>query len=135
GVVGQGQSELEDILKEEAGKAGRSISYEVNPEAGLYYRSDHFNFAKVGVPALYTNHGVEVIGQNKEYGRNIIADYTNNSYHAPSDEYDPNTWKLDGAIDDLQLMFRVGRRIAFGETVPQWKTGSEFKAIRDNKKK
>jgi Zn-dependent M28 family amino/carboxypeptidase len=133
-VVGQGQSELEDLLREEAGKVGRTISYEVNPEAGIYYRSDHFNFAKVGVPALYTNHGSEVIGQGADYGKKMMDAYNEKSYHAPSDEYDPATWKLDGAIDDLQLMFRLGRRIAFGTELPQWKAGSEFKAIREQKK-
>ncbi len=131
-VVGQGQSELEDYLKEEAAKVDRVISYEVHPEAGSYYRSDHFNFAKVGVPALYTNSGIEVIGQETGFGKKMDDEYTEKRYHAPSDEYDAN-WKLEGAIDDLQLMFRVGRRIAYGTTLPQWKTGSEFKAIREKK--
>lgn len=130
-VVGEGQSNLEDYLKEEAAKTDRVISYEVHPEAGSYYRSDHFNFAKVGVPALYTSSGIEVIGQEKGYGKKLEDEYTEKRYHAPSDEYDAAVWKLDGAIDDLQLMFRIGRRIAFGEKWPEWKTGSEFKAIRD----
>lgn len=133
-VVGEGQSNLEDYLKEEAAKTNRVISYEVHPEAGSYYRSDHFNFAKVGVPALYTSSGIEVIGQEKGYGKKLEDDYTEKRYHAPSDEYDAAVWKLDGAIDDLQLMFRIGRRIAFGEKWPEWKTGSEFKAIRDKNK-
>ncbi|HKO81452.1 MAG TPA: M28 family metallopeptidase [Chitinophagaceae bacterium] len=133
-VVGEGQSNLEDYLKEEAAKVSRVISYEVHPEAGSYYRSDHFNFAKVGVPALYTSSGVEVIGQEKGYGKKMEDEYTEKRYHAPSDEYDTAIWKLDGAIDDLQLMFRVGKRIAFGTKWPEWKTGSEFKSIRGKNK-
>lgn len=132
-VVGEGQSELEDILKEEAAKTNRVIAYEVHPEAGSYYRSDHFNFAKVGIPALYTNSGIDVIGKEAGYGKKMEDEYTEKNYHAPSDEYDAATWILAGAIDDLQLLFRVGRRLAFGENWPEWKTGSEFKAIREKK--
>lgn len=130
-VVGQGQSELEDLLKEEAAKMDRVISYEIHPEAGYYYRSDHFNFAKVGIPALYTNSGIDVVVKETGYGKKMKDEYTEKHYHRPSDEYDAATWKLDGAIDDLQLLFRVGRRLAFDKKWPEWKAGSEFKAIRE----
>lgn len=130
-VVGEGQSNLEDYLKEEAAKVDRVISYEVHPEAGSYYRSDHFNFAKVGVPALYTSSGIDVIGKEAGYGKKMEDEYTEKHYHRPSDEYDAATWKLDGAVDDLQLLFRVGRRIAFDIKWPEWKENSEFKAIRE----
>lgn len=130
-VVGQGQSELEDLLKEEAAKMDRVISYEIHPEAGYYYRSDHFNFAKVGIPALYTNGGIKVIEKETGYGKKMKDEYTEKNYHRPSDEYDTATWKLDGAINDLQLLFRVGRRLAFDKNWPEWKPGSEFKAIRE----
>jgi Zn-dependent M28 family amino/carboxypeptidase len=132
-VVGQGQSELEDLLKEEAAKMNRVISYEIHPEAGYYYRSDHFNFAKVGIPALYTNSGIDVIGKETGYGKKMKDEYTEKYYHRSSDEYDTISWKLDGAINDLQLLFRVGRRLAFDKKWPEWKTGSEFKAIREKK--
>ncbi|MEO5891971.1 MAG: M28 family metallopeptidase [Ferruginibacter sp.] len=132
-VIGQGQSALEDMLKEEADKVNRYISFDTHPEAGYYYRSDHFNFAKVGVPALYISSGIDVIGQEKGYGKKQVDDYTKLNYHRPSDEYSAATWKLDGAIDDLQLLFKVGRRLAFGQQWPAWKTGSEFKAIREAK--
>ena len=132
-VVGQGQSELEDLLKEEAAKVDRVIAYEVHPEAGSYYRSDHFNFAKVGIPALYTSSGIDVIGKESGYGKKRKDEYTEKHYHRPSDEYDVATWNLDGAIDDLQLLFRVGRRLAFDKKWPEWKTSSEFKAIREKK--
>lgn len=130
-IVGQGQSELEDYLREEAAKVNRVIIPEVHPEAGYYYRSDHFNFAKAGIPALYTGSGVDVIGKESGYGQKASDEYTNGHYHRPSDEYDAATWQLDGAIDDLQLLFRVGRRLAYGQSWPQWKAGSEFKAIRE----
>jgi Zn-dependent M28 family amino/carboxypeptidase len=132
-VVGEGQSTLEDYLKEEAGKANRYLSFDSHPEAGLYYRSDHFNFAKVGVPALYIKVGNDAIGKEKGYGKKMIDDYVKNDYHRPSDEYIATTWNLDGAIDDLTLLFGVGRRLAFDHQWPVWKTGSEFKAIREVK--
>ena len=130
-IVGQGQSELEDYLREEAAKVNRIITPEVHPEAGYYYRSDHFNFAKAGIPALYISNGIDVIGKESGYGKKMNDIYTEKNYHRPSDEYDAATWKLDGAIDDLQLLFRVGRRLAYGQSWPQWKAGSEFKAIRE----
>ena len=129
-IVGQGQSELEDYLREEAAKVNRVITPEVHPEAGYYYRSDHFNFAKAGIPALYIGSGVDVIGKESGYGKKMDDEYTKKNYHRPSDEYDAATWKLDGAIDDLQLLFRIGRRLAYGQNWPEWKPGSEFKAIR-----
>ncbi|MDF2191050.1 M28 family peptidase [Paraflavitalea sp. CAU 1676] len=129
-VVGQGQSDLEDYLKEAAEKAGRYIAYENHPEAGYYYRSDHFNFAKVGIPALYTERGIDVVGKGKEYGEKIHEEYQDKHYHRPSDQYDAATWTLAGGLDDLKLLFEVGKRIAYGDQVPAWKDGSEFKSKR-----
>lgn len=133
-VVGQGQSDLEDILAEEVKKVGRVITFDSRPQAGSYYRSDHFNFAKVGVPALYMKYGSSVIGKGADYGLSITEAYTKNHYHRPSDDIKLATKNLEGAIDDLQLLFKVGRRLAFTNSWPSWKTGSEFKAIRDSAK-
>lgn len=133
-VIGEGQSELEDILKEEAKKMGRYIAYEPHPEAGGYYRSDHFSFAKQGVPAIFIEGGIDVDGKGKEYGKKIEDDFNDHHYHRPSDEYDPATWTMAGGIDDLKLLFQLGKRIAFTEKMPEWKPGSEFKAIRAGKK-
>ncbi|MCG2613044.1 M28 family metallopeptidase [Terrimonas sp. NA20] len=130
-VIGRDQNQLEDYLKEEAGKSGREISYETHPEAGYYYRSDHFNFAKVGIPALYTESGVDVIGKGKAFGEAKKDEYTEKNYHRPSDEYTPENWVLDGAIDDLKLFFQVGKKLASDEKWPEWKSGSEFKALRE----
>ncbi len=132
-IVGKGQSELEDYLKEAAEKAGRSLAFENHPEAGYYYRSDHFNFAKVGIPALYTSKGVDVIGKENGYGEKADAEYREKNYHRPSDEYDPATWTFEGGLEDLKLLFQVGKRLAFETKMPQWKAGSEFKAIREKK--
>ena len=132
-IVGEGQSELEEYLKEAAEKAGRVIAFENHPEAGYYYRSDHFNFAKVGVPALYTSNGIDVIGKEPGYGEKQDAEYTEKHYHRPSDEFDAATWTFEGGIDDLKLFFQVGKRLAFEEKMVQWKDGSEFKAIREKK--
>lgn len=128
-VVGQGQSDLEDMLKEEAENAGRYISFDTHPEAGYYFRSDHFNFAKTGVPALYAKNGIDVVGKDKAYGQKIKDEYTEKHYHRPSDEYDA-TWNLEGAIDDLKLLFSVGTRLTYSQVWPKWKDQSEFKALR-----
>ena len=133
-VVGEGQSELEDYLKQELEKNGGYISYETHPEAGFYYRSDHFNFAKAGVPALFIETGVDVVGKGKEYGEKIQKEYNDKDYHQPSDEFDPATWTLEGAIHELKILFNVGKRIANQDEWPKWKSGSEFKAIRDAQK-
>ncbi len=133
-VVGEGQNELEDYLKDELTKVNRVITFDPHPESGSYYRSDHFNFAKVGVPSMDLKYGKNVIGQGPEYGASMAAGYTKNNYHRPSDEYDATWWRLDGAIEDIKLLFRIGRRLAFSRDWPAWKVGSEFKAIREKKK-
>ncbi|MCR6719676.1 MAG: M28 family metallopeptidase [Chitinophagaceae bacterium] len=126
-VVGQGQSELEDILADAAKEDNRVVAFEPHPEAGFYYRSDHFNFAKVGVPALYTESGIDVIGKDADYGKTKNAEYTSALYHRPADEYNPESWDLSGAVADLKLFFKVGLRVANAEKKPEWKAGSEFK--------
>jgi Zn-dependent M28 family amino/carboxypeptidase len=134
-IIGEGQSELEDYLKEEVEKEGGYISFDTHPEAGYYYRSDHFNFAKAGIPALDPNNGIDVVGKGKEYGQKLEDEYTAKNYHQPSDEYDPATWTMEGAIKDLKLLFQVGKRLSLEKTWPKWKEGSEFKAIREKERK
>lgn len=130
-LVGMGQSDLEDYLNEEARRVGRYVSPEPNPVAGYYFRSDHFCFAKIGIPALYTNTGIDNIEKGADYGRDVQREYTAKYYHKPSDEYDPSRWKIDGAVEDLKLLFNVGKKISMESTWPQWKPTSEFKVIRD----
>jgi Zn-dependent M28 family amino/carboxypeptidase len=133
-IIGEGQSELEDYVTEEAKKAARYVSFETHPEAGYYYRSDHFNFAKIGIPALYIKKGIDIDGKGKELGQQNEDAYREKHYHRPSDEYDANTWSLAGGIEDLKLLFQVGKRLAFGDKLPTWKEGSEFKSLRKTAK-
>jgi Zn-dependent M28 family amino/carboxypeptidase len=132
-IVGPGQSDLEFDLKQAAQKMDRYTSYETHPEAGYYYRSDHFNFAKVGIPSLYTSHGVDVIGKGQEFGKQQEDDYREKHYHRPSDQI-TSEWNLDGAIEDLKLLFMVGKHVADTEKWPTWKEGSEFKKFREQTK-
>ncbi|MFC4874421.1 M28 family metallopeptidase [Negadavirga shengliensis] len=130
-LIGIGQSELEDILEDELEKVGRYAAPEPTPSAGYYFRSDHFNFAKIGIPALYIGTGIDHMEKGKEYGKDLQDNYTAEYYHKPGDEYDPGRWNLDGAAEDVQLLFSVGKRLANSDSWPQWKANSEFKAIRD----
>jgi len=130
-VTGFGSSELEDILKPLAAAQGRTLHGETAVQSGFYFRSDHFNFAKAGVPALYADGGEDLREGGVEAGRAAGEDYGRNRYHGPGDEYDPATWKLDGTIEDLQLLYGVGRELAGGERWPNWYEGNPFKAARD----
>ena len=128
---GMGQSELEDYLSDEIKKKGRYIAPEAHPEAGHYFRSDHFSFARAGVPSLTPDAGIDNVEKGKEYGKMKQDEYTAKYYHQPGDEYDAARWNLDGGLQDIELNFLIGRRLAFETTWPGWKPGSEFKAIRD----
>ncbi len=130
-VVGMGSSELEDILKPIAEKQGRTLHSESRPEAGSYFRSDHFNFAKAGVPALYVDAGDDLIEGGKAAGEAAAKDYNENRYHKPGDQYDAATWKLDGTMDELSAVYGVGLEIANGERWPNWYSGNPFKSARD----
>jgi len=130
-VTGFGSSELEDILKPLAAAQGRTLHGETAVQSGFYFRSDHFNFAKAGVPALYADGGEDLREGGVEAGRKAAEDYGRNRYHGPKDEYDAATWKLDGTIEDLQLLYGVGRELAGGDRWPNWYDGNPFKAARD----
>jgi Zn-dependent M28 family amino/carboxypeptidase len=129
-VVGRGQSTLEDVLAEQVAAQQRELVAETQPEKGSYYRSDHFEFAKVGVPALYADGGEEFVGKPPGWGLERSKDYIANDYHKVSDEMKPD-WDLSGAVQDLRLLLRVGLAVAEDDRYPQWKDGSEFKARRD----
>jgi Zn-dependent M28 family amino/carboxypeptidase len=131
-IVGAGESDLEDYLKKEAEGQGRYISPEIHPEAGYYFRSDHFNFAKVGIPALDAGGGIDLVEGGKETGKKLADEYDEKYYHHPSDEFDPLRWKLDGTMEDIQLFFLTGKRLAYETSWPKWKEGSEFRAVREN---
>jgi Zn-dependent M28 family amino/carboxypeptidase len=129
-IVGLGSSDLDDYVRAAAAEQGREIRPDPEPEKGFYYRSDHFNFAKLGVPALDPDDGVEFVGKPADYGRQVRENWTANIYHKPQDEVKPD-WDLSGAVEDLQLLWTVGYRVAQAENYPQWKAGTEFKARRD----
>ncbi len=129
-VVGLGASDLDDYARDAAAEFGRAIVPDAEPEKGYYYRSDHFNFAKVGVPALDTEGGLDVIGKPAGYGKQKRDYYTQNDYHAPSDEVKPD-WDVSGYAEDLKLLLAIGYRVAEGDKFPEWKQGNEFKAVRD----
>ena len=129
-VVGMGASDLDDVLRDAAKEQGRTLRPDPEPEKGFYYRSDHFNFAKQGVPALYVDTGVEYVGKPPEYSQQKRDEYTNVDYHQPSDEVKPD-WDLSGAVEDAELLFAVGFRVASAARFPEWKAGNEFKAKRE----
>jgi Zn-dependent M28 family amino/carboxypeptidase len=129
-LVGLGASELDDYVKAAAAEQNRTIKPDAEPEKGFYYRSDHFNFAKQGVPALDPDTGTEFVGKPLGYGKQKRDEYTDNDYHAPSDEVKPD-WDLTGAADDAELFFAVGYRVANADKFPEWRPGNEFKAKRD----
>ena len=131
-VVGSGQSELEDYLKEAADQHDRVVLPDDESEKGYYFRSDHFNFAKIGVPALYLKTGSDFIGKGKEYGEQLKVTYTQKYYHQPSDEFDTSRMNFEGGVEDLRLLFLVGKKLAFTNDWPEWKEGSEFKAVRES---
>jgi Zn-dependent M28 family amino/carboxypeptidase len=129
-VIGLGNSTLDDVLQDAAAGVGRTVVPDAEPEKGFFYRSDQFELAKQGVPALYTDSGTEFIGKAEGWGREKRDEYTTNDYHKVSDEV-KSDWDLSGAVEDLKLLFAVGYRVSEAEAWPEWKEGTEFKAKRE----
>ena len=129
-VIGRGKSGIEDYFERAAKDMNLVVKNEPTPEAGYYYRSDHFSLAKFGVPMLYAEGGEDLVNGGTAAGRAAAEDYRANRYHQPSDEYDPN-WDWSGAIRDLRIYYRIGRELAESEAWPNWREGDEFRAIRD----
>jgi len=129
-IVGPGKSELEDYVKRHAAAQGRIVVPEPTPEKGFYYRSDHFSFARQGVPMAYFEAGEDLVNGGRAAGAAAQADYTANRYHGPKDEYDPN-WDWTGVVEELQLAYAIGRELADSEAWPNWYPTAEFRAVRD----
>jgi Zn-dependent M28 family amino/carboxypeptidase len=130
-IIGLGNSTLDDVAKRVADEqGGRVLKPDPTPERGTFYRSDHFEFAKQGVPALNIDPGEDYIGKPAGFGQQKREEYTTNDYHKVSDEIKPG-WDLSGEVQDMQLLFEVGRLVADAPTFPQWKPGTEFKARRE----
>ncbi len=129
-VIGFGNSELDEYLVRFAAAQGRTVEPDPEPEKGFYYRSDHFSFAKVGIPALYTDPGIDHVEHGEDWTMEQRDDYTTNRYHKPSDEFD-ESWDWRGAIQDLELLYAVGHDLATSSAFPNWREGTEFRTIRD----
>jgi Zn-dependent M28 family amino/carboxypeptidase len=129
-IVGSGKSTLDNVVAQIAHEQGRTVKPDPEPEKGYYFRSDHFEFAKVGVPAFDPDQGIDYIGKPAGWGLKIRQDYTANDYHKPSDIVRPD-WDMTGAVEDAQLFFLAGYRVANADAMPQWKPNAEFRSIRE----
>ena len=129
-VVGSGASELEEYLARAAARQDRVVREEPTPENGFFYRSDHFNFAKAGVPALYIKLGMDDREKGPEWAKAQAAEFTLKHYHKPSDEFRPGT-DLRGGVQDLELLYEVGTTLAREKRFPAWYAKSEFRAARE----
>ena len=134
-ITGYGQSELEDYVEKFAKEYDRYVLPDPNPHTGMYYRADHFSFARVGIPALFARGNCDHIKHGKEWAQKKEKDWLNNNYHKPIDQYDPETWTFTGIVDDAKILFRIGYELSNETTFPSWKEGSEFKAIREKQMK
>jgi Zn-dependent M28 family amino/carboxypeptidase len=129
-VVGLGNSELEDVLRPITDKQQRVLVEESAPEKGQFFRSDHFSFAKAGVPALYAKGGIDHVEKGREFGLAVLEDYTANRYHKASDNFDP-TWDLRGIVQDLNALYQVGKVLSLNDAWPNYRVGNAFRKIRD----
>ncbi len=129
-VIGLGNSELDQVLEPIATAQGRVLVEEDGVEKGFFFRSDHFSFAKFGVPALYAKGGIDHVEKGADFGRQVQADYGSVRYHKAADEFDPN-WDLRGVVQDLMALYGVGKELAGNEAWPNYVEGNAFKAARD----
>jgi Zn-dependent M28 family amino/carboxypeptidase len=129
-IVGLGLSDIDGVLEKAAASQGRVLRPDPLPEKGSYYRSDHFSFARAGVPSVSLDWGVEYVGRPVGYGLHLREDYIRNDYHKPSDAVRPD-WDMSGAAEDLGLYLRAGYELASGPAWPEWKPGAEWKPLRD----
>jgi Zn-dependent M28 family amino/carboxypeptidase len=129
-VIGLGASELDDYAQAAASAEGRVLRPDAEPEKGFYYRSDHFNMAKQGVPSFYAEPGIDFIGKPADYGRKKRDEYTSQFYHSPQDEIHAD-WDMTGAVQDVNIYLTIGYRVAEAAKMPEWRPGNEFKAARD----
>jgi Zn-dependent M28 family amino/carboxypeptidase len=129
-ITGKGQNDLDDYVVELTKSNGWTVVGDTKPSSGSYYRSDHFNFAKVGVPALDLHNGANAIGHDEAWGKAKLKEYNEKRYHQPSDSYS-DTMNTKGMAQTTELLFKLGYKLSNETTFPGWKAGSEFKAVRD----
>ncbi|MDP4709613.1 MAG: M28 family metallopeptidase [Saprospiraceae bacterium] len=132
-VTGYGQSDLDDIAGALAAEQGRYIIPDQEPEKGYFFRSDHFNFAKIGIPALFAKGGYDHWEKGKEYAQQKQEEFVAARYHQPSDEFTAALWDLGGVVQDAELYLNIGKKLANSSVFPKWKEGSEFKAARSSR--
>ena len=128
--IGYGFSELDDLLEEYASEQERVVKPDQNPQRGSYYRSDHFNLAKKGVPMIYAKGGNEYTGKDSAYTKMVQEDGAKR-YHSTNDVI-TDLWNYEGIKQDIELYYLIGKDLASGNTFPNWYEGNEFKAVRDS---
>jgi Zn-dependent M28 family amino/carboxypeptidase len=128
-MIGLGKSDLDETVRDLLKESGRTLKGDQFPDRGFFYRSDQFNLAKVGVPAAYFDNGTEIIGKPSGWGAKKIEEWENRDYHQPSDQLTED-WDLSGAVEDTQVAFRLGARVANADAMPRWVPGDEFEATR-----
>jgi Zn-dependent M28 family amino/carboxypeptidase len=129
-VMGLGQSQMDDYLRDALKADGRVVIGDEEPEKGMFYRSDQLNFARKGVPVLFARGGFDKLDGGKDAGRKAYDEFTHEHYHKPADRYDPH-WDWSGVIEDVKALYAVGQRLADESTFPQWAQDSEFRAARE----
>jgi len=129
-ITGYGQSELDDYVRNAAIDQDRYVTGDPNSHTGMYFRSDHFPFAKKGVPALFARGNTDSREFGKDWASDQEKDYIKNRYHKPSDNYEPEKWNFEGIAEDAELAFTVGYELSTSDVFPGWKSGSEFKKLR-----
>jgi len=129
-ITGLGQSDLDDLAGKAASEQDRYITGDPNPHTGMYFRSDHFAFAKKGVPSLFARGNVESRVFGKEWAAQKENDYITNRYHRPADNFEPENWDMEGIAEDARLAFIIAYELVTGDSNPGWKSGSEFKNLR-----
>jgi len=129
-VIGLGNSELDDWLAPIAASQKRVLRQESSPEKGTFFRSDHFSFAKAGVPAVYAKGGIDNLEKGPEYGQSVLDEYTGEHYHKAADNFDPN-WDLRGVVQDLNALQQLGKTLANSDQWPNYREGNAFRKARD----
>jgi Zn-dependent M28 family amino/carboxypeptidase len=130
GLRGNAKSELDDLVARFAAQQGRTVTPDPHPEAGSFFRADHFSLAKAGVPAITLSGGADLVVGGRAAGEAAYRDYVEHRYHQPADEWRAD-WDYAGAVQDIALYYDLGRYLADRHVWPNWKSGSEFKPVRD----
>ncbi|MEO6590639.1 MAG: M28 family peptidase, partial [Pyrinomonadaceae bacterium] len=133
GALGANRSSLGDIINEVLTERGMTFSIDEHPEQGFFYRSDHFPFAKIGVPSLNVESGTNYVGQDKEAARKRFEEFNTQHYHQPSDNFDEN-WRYDGLVQNLEVSLAIGIKVSNAKKMPAYKSGDEFAKAQPNRK-